>query len=150
MSSPSQSFTPEESQELPWYHEGLRFQCTQCGNCCTGSPGAVWVNDAEIQAIADYLNEPVGAIRLLATKYLNGKVSIKDYPNGDCYYFDPNSRGCKIYPVRPIQCRTWPFWDRHLTSVDAWNDVGKGCPGINKGKLVSLEIIEQNRKQRSL
>ena len=37
----------------PWYADGLRFACTQCGNCCTGEPGFVWVNDAEIAAIAE-------------------------------------------------------------------------------------------------
>ena len=29
---------------------GLRFECTQCGDCCTGAPGYVWVNKAEISA----------------------------------------------------------------------------------------------------
>ena len=36
----------------PWYSGGLRFQCTQCGDCCTGSEGFVWVNKAEIAALA--------------------------------------------------------------------------------------------------
>ena len=26
----------------PWYADGLSFECTMCGNCCTGPPGAVW------------------------------------------------------------------------------------------------------------
>ena len=36
----------------PWYQQGLRFQCTQCGDCCTGAPGYVWVNKEEIAALA--------------------------------------------------------------------------------------------------
>ncbi|MCH7752933.1 MAG: YkgJ family cysteine cluster protein, partial [Planctomycetes bacterium] len=39
----------------PWYQDGLRFKCTGCGNCCTGSPGYVWVNQAEINALAAHL-----------------------------------------------------------------------------------------------
>ena len=35
-----------------WYADGLRFQCTQCGDCCTGAEGYVWVNQAEIDAMA--------------------------------------------------------------------------------------------------
>ncbi|MFM7740581.1 MAG: YkgJ family cysteine cluster protein, partial [Planctomycetota bacterium] len=27
----------------PWYKDGLRFQCSQCGDCCTGGAGYVWV-----------------------------------------------------------------------------------------------------------
>ena len=35
-----------------WYADGLRFRCTQCGDCCTGAEGYVWVNQAEIDAMA--------------------------------------------------------------------------------------------------
>ncbi|MEM7559637.1 MAG: YkgJ family cysteine cluster protein, partial [Planctomycetota bacterium] len=35
-----------------WYSEGLRFECTQCGVCCSGEPGHVWVNQEEIVALA--------------------------------------------------------------------------------------------------
>ena len=28
-----------------WYSEGLRFECTQCGACCSGEPGYVWVDE---------------------------------------------------------------------------------------------------------
>ena len=38
--------------ETPWYADGLKFRCTQCGDCCTGAPGFVWVNQEEIEAIA--------------------------------------------------------------------------------------------------
>ena len=38
--------------DKPWYHKGLRFQCTGCGSCCIGTPGYVWVNKAEIAAMA--------------------------------------------------------------------------------------------------
>ena len=31
----------------PWYQDGLCFECTQCGNCCTGPPGAVWFTKEE-------------------------------------------------------------------------------------------------------
>ena len=40
--------------KTPWFKDGLRFECTQCGDCCTGSPGYVWVNDEEISALAEY------------------------------------------------------------------------------------------------
>ena len=35
-----------------WYADGWRFSCTQCGDCCSGSEGYVWVNQAEIDAMA--------------------------------------------------------------------------------------------------
>ena len=39
-----------------WYADGLRFGCTQCGNCCTGPPGYVWFNEEEGRAMAAALS----------------------------------------------------------------------------------------------
>src|ERR1700749_5036452 len=45
--------------DQPWWHEGLRFKCSECGDCCTGAPGYVWVNRAEIEALAATQNMDV-------------------------------------------------------------------------------------------
>ena len=45
------SLITEQDQE-PWYKEGLRFKCTECGKCCTGAPGYVWVNKEEVAEMA--------------------------------------------------------------------------------------------------
>ena len=37
-----------------WYKGGLCFSCKQCGACCSGAPGYVWLEDAEADAIAEY------------------------------------------------------------------------------------------------
>lgn len=132
--------TPPEGE--PWYRDGLRFECTQCGNCCTGAPGHVWVTDDDIRAIAEYLDKPVGEIRLLNTRPAQGRVSLNEYPNGDCVYFDPQARRCTIYPVRPLQCRTWPFWKSNLATREDWQRTQQTCPGTNTGEFVSLDEIE--------
>jgi Fe-S-cluster containining protein len=137
--------TPDQ----PWYRDGLRFECTQCGNCCTGSPGYVWVNDVEIREIAAYLDKPVGEIRLLNTRPARGKTSLIEYANGDCIFFDPHGRGCTIYPVRPVQCRTWPFWASNIESPEAWRQTQSVCPGAGQGELVTLETISLRVKQES-
>jgi hypothetical protein len=36
----------------PWFAGGLSFECTCCGNCCTGGEGAVWFDDDEGRAMA--------------------------------------------------------------------------------------------------
>jgi len=137
--------TPGEQPADPWFSAGLQFRCTQCGNCCTGAPGAVWVDDPEIEAIAEYLDRPVGEIRLLRTRPLQGKVSLTEHSNGDCTFFDPQGRGCTIYPVRPKQCRTWPFWNSNLSSQEAWKSIQRDCPGAGHGDFVSFEDIEIRR-----
>lgn len=136
--------------EQPWYRDGLEFKCTQCGNCCTGSPGYVWVTDEDIQNIAEYLDKPVGEIRLLYSRPARGKVSLTEYANGDCVFFDGEKRGCQIYPVRPVQCRTWPFWHSNIDSPELWAKTQQECPGAGRGDFVSLEQIQEQLSQTDI
>jgi len=53
-----------------------------------------------------------------------------------------------IYPVRPTQCRTWPFWAGNLRSPADWNEAARRCPGINHGRVYDIEQIERLRKTR--
>ena len=132
------------SEELPvWYATGLSFECTQCGQCCTGAPGNVWVNDDEIEAIANHLDKPVGEIRLLYARPSRGGVSLKEFENGDCVFLDPKTRGCTVYPVRPRQCRTWPFWNSNISSAESWRQTCEVCPGAGTGKLFEIEAIQK-------
>lgn len=131
---------PEDPK--PWYRDGLRFQCTQCGNCCTGAPGVVWVNEEEIAEIAKALDKPIGEIRLMHTRSYRGGISLTEFANGDCTFLDPKTRGCTVYSARPRQCRTWPFWNSNLHSERAWNESSRDCPGMGQGELVQLEVIE--------
>ena len=136
--------------DQPWYHAGLKFTCTQCGNCCTGTPGFVWVTDEEIDRIAAYLDKPVGEIRLMYTRPARGKTSLTEYANGDCVFFDPESRRCTIYPVRPIQCQTWPFWKMNLSTRDDWKETKATCPGLDTGAFISLDEIENRLSQTDI
>lgn len=134
--------TDQPSPDTPWYSDGLNFTCTQCGNCCTGAPGVVWVTDEEIKAIAEVTGKSIGEVRLEHTRLFGGRVSLKEYANGDCTYFDPETRGCRIYNARPVQCRTWPFWNSNLDSERSWNQMKKDCPGAGSGDFFSLDEIE--------
>ena len=135
------SETSEEN--APWYQDGLQFTCTQCGDCCTGDPGVVWVEDTELEEIAEHLNKPIGEIRLFHTRPIRGRISLTEYQNGDCTFFDAADRKCQVYPVRPGQCRTWPFWKSNLESEGKWNEVCESCPGAGNGQFFSLEEIEE-------
>ncbi len=140
----------EDQNDGPWYRDGLSFRCTGCGNCCTGGPGFVWVDDAEIAAIAEYLDKPVGEIRLMYCRPVRNRVSLNEYANGDCVFFDAENRNCTIYPVRPIQCRTWPFWRSNLATEADWKSVARDCPGAGVGDFFPLEEIEVRAAERKM
>ena len=56
-----------------WYANGLEFTCTQCGKCCTGAPGFVWISEDECDAMAHRLGlEPV-AFRRRYTRLVHRK-----------------------------------------------------------------------------
>ncbi len=128
-----------------WYRDGLRFECTRCGKCCTGVPGFVWVNAAEIGAIAAFRNETASEVYALYTRPVGRRSSLREKANGDCVFYD-RSVGCTIYPVRPRQCRTWPFWDSNVVTSEAWEKTCEICPGSGKGELIPAEEVTLRRK----
>jgi Fe-S-cluster containining protein len=134
-----ESTVPDE----PWYRDGLRFRCTQCGHCCTGAPGYVWVNDEEIERIAAQVQQPVEEFRRRFVRQVDTRFSLREKANGDCIMYD-RERGCTIYPVRPRQCRSWPFWDSNLVTPEAWEETCQVCPGSGQGELISHEEIVAN------
>jgi hypothetical protein len=101
------------------------------------------VTDDELLEIAEHLGKPIGEIRLFHTRIVNGRVSLVEFANGDCTFFDSRTRKCTVYPARPVQCRTWPFWNSHLKSPAAWERVCNACPGAGNGAFFSLEQIKE-------
>jgi len=105
--------------------------CATCeGRCCTGESGYIFVTKTEIQKIAAILNLSVNEF---GVKYLYKKAykySIKENKVGnsyECVFYDSATNGCKIYEERPLQCRTFPFWDYYKSRVD---ELKEECPGI--------------------
>ena len=136
----------KKASNQPWYQEGLKFTCTECGDCCTGAAGYVWVNKAEIEAIAKIVELPVEDFEDQYTRKIGIRRSLKEFSNGDCVFFDNVTRKCEVYEARPRQCRTWPFWDSNLRTTEAWERTCVDCPGSGTGKLHQLGEIEERRK----
>lgn len=133
----------------PWYEDGLRFECTRCGNCCTGAPGFVWVDDEEIEAIAGARGVTVEELAAMYTRWAHRGRSLREKPNGDCVFYD-QSEGCTIYSVRPRQCRTWPFWESNVMTPKAWERTKKVCPGAGHGELIPVEEITRRLREIDL
>ncbi len=127
--------------EQPWFKDGLRFTCTGCGDCCTGAPGFVWVNREEISDLARKVKLSPAEFEERYVRKVGIRKSLVEYENGDCVFFDANSRKCAVYEARPRQCKTWPFWQSNMASEETWRDTCEACPGSGKGKLHSAEHI---------
>jgi Fe-S-cluster containining protein len=127
--------------EKPWFEKGLRFECTACGDCCTGAPGFVWVSREEIAALAGRLRLEVAEFEKRYVRKVGLRKSLIEYDNGDCVFFDSNTRKCTVYQDRPRQCRTWPFWASNDATPEAWKETCRVCPGSGRGKLHSAEQV---------
>ena len=130
----------------PWYREGLSFSCTRCGDCCTGAPGYVWVEHEEIEELAKFLGLSPGKFGERYLRKVGRRYSLLEKPGGDCIFFDS---GCTVYPARPVQCRTFPFWRSHLKSQRAWDEIADECPGIGQGKFYAASDIEIIRRGKA-
>ncbi len=125
----------------PWFKDGLRFKCTQCGDCCTGAPGYVWVSPEEIAALAKHFGLSIEAFENQYVRQIGSRKSLIEFENGDCVFFDGRSRKCTVYEFRPRQCRTWPFWDSNISTPETWKETCQACPGSGQGKLYSVEEV---------
>lgn len=147
--APSQHYNavmrPSAAPESPWYASGLRFSCTQCGRCCGGAPGYVWVDEAEIRGLAATVGMEVDDFVRRHTHVVRGRRSLREFANGDCHFLvtQPDGRkNCGVYGARPLQCRTWPFWQSNVESPAAWKEAGRSCPGIDRGEHHALPVIQ--------
>ena len=134
---------------LPWYKEGLRFQCTECGKCCTGSPGYVWVEEEEMAAMAAALEISLELFKKRYIRSCHGRLALieKKAPNGDYDCIFLKEKRCQVYQARPVQCRTFPWWKHNLSSPESWKLAAQECEGINdEAPLWSYEKILLSQK----
>jgi Fe-S-cluster containining protein len=105
---------------------------TKCNGLCCKEEGYVYLSETEIESIAGYLKIDKEQFLKLYTKkvFYKKKTALVDlHINGEirCVFLDDNNR-CEIYPVRPKQCREFPFWP-HLKNKKK-ETLKKLCPGI--------------------
>ncbi|MEM1166529.1 MAG: YkgJ family cysteine cluster protein [Planctomycetota bacterium] len=140
-----------------WYEDGLRFECTSCGACCTGPPGYVRFSDEEGARIAELLGVSVSTFLEAYTKHTPAGRSLDEVETEhgwDCVFLDresvPGKAVCSIYEARPTQCRTFPWWPEHLRSRTTWGALGRACEGVGQGPVIPASTIRVSaRKQQT-
>ena len=57
---------------------------------------------------------------------------------------------CGVQPVKPAQCRTFPFWDELLDDQRAWSAAKGWCEGIDdpEGRLYAIGEMRALRRGR--
>ena len=125
--------------------KGLRFECTQCGECCKfrGEYAYVYLNRHEVRDLAEFLELGVEQFRRLYTFVDEDGWTQLSTDKGTCVFLDEQGR-CGVYEARPTQCRTFPFW-RDFVKDGEWTDeVRSLCEGIGRGRLYTIEEAEDH------
>jgi Fe-S-cluster containining protein len=76
------------------------------------------------------------------TKQVDDRISLRDLEQDNWNCIMLKNGKCSIYEDRPLQCRTFPFWPQNICHEDKWEHVKDDCPGIGKGKLFTMDEIE--------
>lgn len=127
----------------PWYAEGLRFECTGCGRCCTGGDGYAWVSVDEIFDLAAALGLEVDEFGRRFLRRVEKRYALVNGPGGDCVFL-VGGKSCAVYDHRPAQCRAFPWWPATLRSPGAWKRAAEGCEGISDlAPVVVASVIEE-------
>jgi Fe-S-cluster containining protein len=130
-----------------WWAAGLRFECTRCGRCCTSGPdssGYVWVEPDEAERMAAALGLSLAEMGSRYLRRVGTRLALTERAGGECVFLRDGA--CAVYDVRPRQCVAFPFWPRHLSSPQAWDEAAADCEGIGRdAPLVTSDAIARSR-----
>jgi Fe-S-cluster containining protein len=124
----------------PWFKEGLKFKCTGCGKCCTGSPGYVFLSRTDLERLSSHFSLSETDFIKKYTRKVGTRLSLIDRPKtADCIFLVDNR--CSVYEARPIQCRTFPWWAYQIKTEETWEEASQYCEGINHPEA---ELVDMN------
>ena len=101
------------------------FKCQGCGACCRIKDGIVRVGEDEIKRISAFLGMSEQEFIDRETEIAPDRkgLVLKSRADESCVYLTDDNR-CRIHPVKPDKCRTFPFEWTNPDSVEV-------CPALN-------------------
>jgi len=150
--------TPEKS---PFYTQGLRFSCVRCSTCCRFESGFVFLSCNDASLLSDAFNMGKREFAETYCRWVHSEngaylLSLKEKSNRDCIFWSAElsprtggevsrvpAEGCLVYDSRPLQCRSFPFWESVLNDKCNWEMTAQGCPGMDSGAYYSKDSIEK-------
>jgi Fe-S-cluster containining protein len=137
-------------KKKPFYTRGLCFSCTRCSSCCRHESGFVFLSRGDAELLVKELKMEYTAFVETFCRWVPDPVSgeaprlsLREKANFDCVFWD---EGCVVYSCRPLQCRSFPFWESIMRSETVWKNLD--CPGKDRGAFHGPNEIEAYLEKR--
>ena len=104
------------------------------------------MNARERQRIADELGVSLGSFNRRYTRSEEDGARVLRFVDGACIFLQDGL--CSVHEVKPVQCRTWPFWEELLASPEVYErEVRAFCPGSRQGPRVDPRSIRAQMEE---
>jgi Fe-S-cluster containining protein len=129
-----------EVKEIEFYYPpDVKWTCTLCGKCCKDMEGKerrVLLLEKDLKRIMSSVDSP-GFFSEVSEGQFVGRIKMVD---GECIFLRDNV--CRVYEVRPLICRMYPFW---VEKVDDFFVIGvdNECPGLSEGETLGEEFYKE-------
>ena len=109
-----------------------KFECTRCGTCCTDKKTIVNLTKTDLLRLKDGLKLETSELLEITSFYVLDEsqsseiidqmvippihtekgqsfIALRKKEDGSCIFYNHEKKKCRIYPIRPCLCRTFPF-----------------------------------------
>ena len=125
--------------------EGIRFACQSgCSRCCDVE-GFVYITEENLSRMAEFVGlarADFEARYVYRTRY---SLRLRKPRGKQCHFLVDNA--CAVHPVKPVQCRLFPFWPELVEDSREWRRTAKWCPGIGKGPLIQIGTAHETASE---
>jgi Fe-S-cluster containining protein len=126
---------------------GLRFECRPgCTKCCE-QKGFVYLSESDLARIAEFLKLTEAEFERRYVYRTRHLLRLRMPRHTQCHFLRED--GCSIHPVKPVQCRIFPFWPELVNDKREWRKTAAWCPGIGQGELVQIETARERATEMS-
>jgi len=123
----------------------LRFECQRGCTACCEQKGFVYLTEPDLTRIAGFLGMSAEAFERKYVYRTAHLLRLRVPAESRCSFL--REGGCGIHPVKPTQCRIFPFWPELAEDKREWRKTARYCPGIGKGPLIQIEAVRQQAKE---
>ena len=125
----------------------MRFECQPGCTACCEQKGFVNLTEADLAKAAAFLGMTAAAFERKYVYRTRHRLRLRVPHDAQCSFLSEGR--CSIHPVKPTQCRIFPFWPELVESRREWKKAAANCPGMGKGPLIQIDHARaQARKMR--